>query len=613
MSYPANSNPEILAVGAMSPCGERKSPNSCDTEYKWGSNYGEMLDIMAPGVLIPTTDLQGHNGYNSSEFIHRLSGGTKLNSDFSDTNYTNCFNGTSSAAPHVAGVAALILSVNPNLTGKEVRDIIEKTAQKVGGYNYQKHNNRPNGTWNNEMGYGLVDAYEAVKKAECSKYPKPSLETDAELWGFCKKTRFYIKDLPDGSTVNWKRSAGGNVIDGKNPSEIVVDFGREYPARVEAEVTTPCGEKHHLSIASTNNAYIRNEYVHLKITEFVNDLFGGYYKAKLNLDESQELNHYQARRFTIENTHHCLVDKPYDFNEIKIYPQGNNPSVTFSIGTEDTCEPELATFVIDTSFPIKFPYIIPTQESKNSHLLPPLLDVENCTGIQSLQGQVYTYRRAGARKIYVDFSQDPIFKNNPDDPYKHWNFSKPTPDIANEFPNGYFECIPVDNSISYMHPLKIPATSGEIFYNSPRYVGIGDWGDVWVRFVTDCYASDWQLMDFENYYHTNGYNVDKNNGYESTILFRMSPNPARNDVQLWLETQTNNEFSLRTSAEVPQAKSSQNTGYQVQIYNLAGVLVRDYQGKTSKAKISVEGLPTGVYFVHFTQNGQTYKEKLIIE
>lgn len=164
-----------------------------------------------------------------------------------------------------------------------------------------------------------------------------------------------------------------------------------------------------------------------------------------------------------------------------------------------------------------------------------------------------------------------------------------------------------------MHPLKIPATSGEIFYNSPRYVGIGDWGNVWVRFVTDCYASNWQLMDFENYYHTNGYDVDKNNGYESTILFRMSPNPARNDVQLWLETQTNNEFSLRTSAEVPQAKSSQNTGYQVQIYNLAGVLVRDYQGKTSKAKISVEGLPTGVYFVHFTQNGQTYKEKLIVE
>jgi len=49
VSYPANSNPDIIAVGALSPCGERKSPTSCDTE-DWGSNFGNELDIMAPGV-----------------------------------------------------------------------------------------------------------------------------------------------------------------------------------------------------------------------------------------------------------------------------------------------------------------------------------------------------------------------------------------------------------------------------------------------------------------------------------------------------------------------------------------------------------------------------------
>ena len=63
VSYPANSNSEIITVGALSPCGERKSPNSCDGETTWGSNFGAELDIMAPGVLIPTTDRQGNNGY----------------------------------------------------------------------------------------------------------------------------------------------------------------------------------------------------------------------------------------------------------------------------------------------------------------------------------------------------------------------------------------------------------------------------------------------------------------------------------------------------------------------------------------------------------------------
>ena len=143
VNYPANSNPEILAVGAMSPCGQRKSPTSCDGENLWGSNYGSTLDVVAPGVLIYTTDRTGSAGYSTGDYVSN-------------------FNGTSSACPHVAGVAALILSVNPNLNQKQVADIIEKTAQKVGGYNYSTTSGRPNGTWNNEMGYGLINAFAAV-------------------------------------------------------------------------------------------------------------------------------------------------------------------------------------------------------------------------------------------------------------------------------------------------------------------------------------------------------------------------------------------------------------------------------------------------------------------
>lgn len=140
--YPGNSNPDILVVGAISPKGERKSYSSCDNE-SWGSCYGTELDIVAPGVFIPTTTYTG--------------------------GYTQTFNGTSSACPHVAGVAALVLSVNPNLTALQVRDIIESSAQKVGDYNYQTKAGRPNGTWHEEVGYGLIDAFAAVQAAQpCS-------------------------------------------------------------------------------------------------------------------------------------------------------------------------------------------------------------------------------------------------------------------------------------------------------------------------------------------------------------------------------------------------------------------------------------------------------------
>lgn len=153
--YPGNSNPNILVVGAISPCGERKSPSSCDNEG-WGSCYGAPLDIVAPGVFIPTTDRQGDYGYNFNGA-----------SDYSNRDYTHWFNGTSSACPHVAGVAALILSVNPNFTGQQVRDIIENSAQKVRTdlYTYGFVSGRPNGSWHNQMGYGLIDAYAAVQAA----------------------------------------------------------------------------------------------------------------------------------------------------------------------------------------------------------------------------------------------------------------------------------------------------------------------------------------------------------------------------------------------------------------------------------------------------------------
>jgi len=101
-----------------------------------------------------TTDLQGPKGKNTAP------------SPVGD--YRAGFRGTSAACPQVAGIAALILSVNPNLYEHEVRSIIEMTCRKLDRYEFKNTSNHPSGTWNREVGYGLVDAEAAVQAATCT-------------------------------------------------------------------------------------------------------------------------------------------------------------------------------------------------------------------------------------------------------------------------------------------------------------------------------------------------------------------------------------------------------------------------------------------------------------
>ena len=143
MRFPASTNTKLIVVGGVSPCNQRKSTSSCDGESFWGASYGANMDIVAPCVKIYATDM--------------TSGG------FTPTAYDSTFNGTSSATPNTAGVAALILAIDSSLTWDSVRVRIDRTADKVGTYTYDQPGPRNIGLFNNEMGYGKVNAYKVLK------------------------------------------------------------------------------------------------------------------------------------------------------------------------------------------------------------------------------------------------------------------------------------------------------------------------------------------------------------------------------------------------------------------------------------------------------------------
>lgn len=104
-SYPASCE-GYISVGATGP----------RDEWALFSNHNEHVDISAPGVSVPSTIPPGLSG---------------MVDDPSTPGYGPA-SGTSMAAPHVAGLAALLLSAHPDWTPVQVEERMEETAADLG-------------------------------------------------------------------------------------------------------------------------------------------------------------------------------------------------------------------------------------------------------------------------------------------------------------------------------------------------------------------------------------------------------------------------------------------------------------------------------------------------
>ena len=111
------SYPESRAIGAG--CGADRLERSAARRIS--------ATTTAYGSGIWTTDLFGDFGLNAAP----LPNGFDPDRDFlPDPNYTSRFNGTSASAPMVCGVIALMLQANPNLTYRDVQEILVRSSRQ---------------------------------------------------------------------------------------------------------------------------------------------------------------------------------------------------------------------------------------------------------------------------------------------------------------------------------------------------------------------------------------------------------------------------------------------------------------------------------------------------
>lgn len=186
--------PNVISVGALTSSGERAS-------Y---SNYGQnSVTIYAPGSNILST-------FPSS----LCTAGTCTANNSGGTHYINGYHnmsGTSMAAPHVAGVAALLLSMNPSLSGAQLKEILIDTAEDI-------TINTPSGTQNVKK----LNAYNAVETQVVEEAEKYYVIIEKRHWmnsGNPETMAKVVLEYDDSYTITapetytyTERGPGGDII-----------------------------------------------------------------------------------------------------------------------------------------------------------------------------------------------------------------------------------------------------------------------------------------------------------------------------------------------------------------------------------------------------------------
>ena len=155
--------PQTIAVAATTVSDYRASYSS----------HGPEIDVSAPGHSVLST----------------IGGGG-----------TDTKNGTSMAAPHVAGVAALIRAVRPDLEVHAVREVLRSTAEDIraAGYDY-------------ETGYGVVQASAAVNAvgaaATAMALDDDNISVHAEPEGAAVTTALEVRNVGAAGVITWSATS----------------------------------------------------------------------------------------------------------------------------------------------------------------------------------------------------------------------------------------------------------------------------------------------------------------------------------------------------------------------------------------------------------------------
>ena len=192
------------------------------------TNYGEPganVLIASPsdgsGVGITTTDNAGNAGYTSGD-------------------YTSNFGGTSSATPLVSGIIALMLDANPNLTWRDVQQILAESARKNDPNDSGWSTNGAGLEFNHKYGFGVVDAGHAVSLANNWTNLGPEVNLSSGRITVAQTIPDNAPSSPVVSSFNFSQSITVESV------EVIFDADHPYRSDLDVTLISPDGTESEL-------------------------------------------------------------------------------------------------------------------------------------------------------------------------------------------------------------------------------------------------------------------------------------------------------------------------------------------------------------------------------
>ncbi|MDJ0713201.1 MAG: S8 family serine peptidase [Prochloraceae cyanobacterium] len=220
--------------------------------FSFYSTPGASILVSAFGSEVPgtilTTDRVGKDGYNAGDYL-------------SPGDYTSTFNGTSSAAPMVSGVVALMLEANGNLGYRDIQEILAYSARQNDANNASWATNGAD-NWNgaglhvsHDYGFGMVDALAAVRLAESWQEQNTYANKETITVEVGANPSIAIPDAsPNGVTSVISMTSGLEI----DSVEVALDISHTWRGDLEVSLISPSGTVSQL-IARPRNGTDNND------------------------------------------------------------------------------------------------------------------------------------------------------------------------------------------------------------------------------------------------------------------------------------------------------------------------------------------------------------------